>query len=231
MIYEIALYNRMTDPDFPTFVRSIYEPKGYTVSPLGETSHTNVMLIQRGSERLVAKGIFHVDGNAELGPEQRDQAFEVERRVLEMLPKWWGIQLVDSFRSPKYRVIVTPYLKHCKWRDYNGSHSFEIAQSLWKQLKWLKEHGIAHNDLELKNVLMNCDFTRAHIIDFEKATFSSGADGFQADIDKLLRNLEEHEEYVRIARHLRQLASGRRHSVGGRRMRKTRRKGTRKSRR
>ena len=69
-------------------------------------------------------------------------------------------------------MIVTEEISSCPWADYRPSsaraHTALLAH-LAKQLRWLHDHGIAHGDLELKNLLLDCRTGLATIIDFEKS--------------------------------------------------------------
>jgi serine/threonine protein kinase len=201
--------------EFQDLVSSRYDPLGYTVEVLGDTSHFNVLKLTKGEDVLVAKGIAHVEGDEEMGPEQMDVRFHMEKEILQRLPSWWGLKLRDSFRSPNWRILVTEYVPHCSWSTFQQKRREEVAWSLWRQLKWLREQGIAHNDLELKNVLLSCDSSNAILMDFEKATFTKDPNELEQDAQKLLRNMEEKEELQLLAKALRRHVSKRRYSVGG----------------
>ncbi len=62
---------------------------------------------------------------------------------------------------------MTTEFANCPWSTTKASPS--IRDDLVKQLSWLHENNILHNDLELKNILLSCDGKRAVIIDFEKS--------------------------------------------------------------
>ncbi len=207
------------------FVASNYPPPHFFVEPLTTTRHLNVVRIydRQTGETMVAKGIFHVEGDDELGPEQMDRAFAVEKEVLAHLPAWWNLWLVDAFRNDSIRVIVTPELPTSSWLLYQPSVASDraVAQSLEKQLRWLHEQGIQHTDLELKNVM----WTPAGpvVIDFEKARPAKTLADEVQDWKKLIHSLRERENTRRIGDLLEARMPGRRKSVGGTRNRQCRR--------
>jgi len=109
-----------------------------------------------------------------------------------MLPSWWGIRLIDNFKTDVNRVIVTNELKHTPWSSYKkGANDVEIAKLLQKQIQWLHSHKIKHGDLELKNILLT-DSATPVIIDFEKATVTATKEQMKADYTLLLDNMKEH---------------------------------------
>jgi tRNA A-37 threonylcarbamoyl transferase component Bud32 len=54
------------------------------------------------------------------------------------------------------------------------------------QINWLHENNISHGDLELKNILLACDQSRAVIIDFEKSKQDASAENKARDKETLL---------------------------------------------
>ncbi len=200
-----------------------YPSPRWSVEPLETTRHENVVRIVHKESKIsyVAKGIFHVEGNSNLGPEQSDRAFENEKTILAQLPYWWGIELVDAFRTEDVRVIITPELPTKSWQSYQPSVQTDkdYAASLERQLRWLRAHSIAHRDLELKNVLLTQ--TGPVIIDFEKATIAANTDEMGADWQKLATVLRENENTRRLGTLLEaHNPVGRRKSIGGTRKRK-----------
>jgi hypothetical protein len=128
----------------------------YEVTPLGTTRHFNVVRILNTAtgESMVAKGIFHIEGDPDLGPEQSDAAFATEAAVLENLPAWWGIWLLNAFRTDRVRIVVTPELPTRPWSTHVPSVDADraIAAALGRQLRYLHSQHVAHRDLELKKV-------------------------------------------------------------------------------
>ena len=53
-------------------------------------------------------------------------------------------------------------------------------------MKWLHENNISHGDLELKNILLACDQSRAVIIDFEKSKQDTSVENKARDKETLL---------------------------------------------
>ncbi len=217
---------------FHKIVEEYCEPLGYKVSNVTGTKHWNVLRLYDPSDNkyYIAKGILHIEGNSEMGPKQMNIAFNNEKTILSRLPDWWNLYLKDSFKKDSFRVIVTPEIPNCKWTNYKGNDK-EIAQKLYKQIEWLHSHKIAHNDLELKNVLLTCDNKSAIIIDFEKATTDSSMTSMRDDYRKLMESLNEKEETKGIAKHLKKIAffkivPTRRFSLGGKRKHKDKRSKT-----
>ncbi len=192
---------------FKKIIKEYSESLGFTISRVTGTKHWNVLRLYNPSENqyYIAKGILHIEGDEELGPLQMDIAFENERSILSKLPKWWGLYLKDSFKKDPFRVIITPEIPNCKWTLYKGNDN-HIALKLYKQIEWLHSHKIAHNDLELKNILLSCDNKSAIIIDFEKATVKSSNAARKNDYTKLIENLNETKETKGIAHALEILA-------------------------
>lgn len=213
---------------FKEIVKEYYEPRGFIVSKLEGTKHWNVLRLYDPSDEhyYIVKAIIHIEGDNEMGPKQMDLAFKNETSILSELPKWWGLYLKDSFKENPFRIIVTPEIPNCKWASYKGNDK-QIADILYKQIEWLHNNKIAHNDLELKNVLLTCDNKNAIIIDFEKATHKSSDFSMRDDYRKIIQNLNENEETKGIGKKLEKLAFGklpltRRLSIGGKFTRKTR---------
>ncbi len=211
---------------FHKIVKEHVEPLGYTISKVMGTKHWNVLRLYDPSDKqyYIAKGILHIEGDKELGPKQMDIAFDNEKSIVSKLPDWWGLSLKDAFKKDPFRVIITPEIPNCKWTQYKDNDK-DIAQKIYKQIEWLHSHKIAHNDLELKNILLSCDHKNAILIDFEKATMNSSNTSMRDDYRKIIESLNERKETKGIAKKLEKLAVGklplmRRYSVGG----KTRRK-------
>ncbi len=213
------------DDVFKTIVKKRFEPRGFSISPVKGTKHWNVLRLYDPSDKkwYIAKGILHIEGNTEMGPEQMNVSYTTEKNILSSLPEWWGLSLKESFKEDPFRVIVTPEIPNCKWSTYKGNDAM-IASKLFKQIEWLHKHKIAHNDLELKNILLTCDNQNAVVIDFEKATQNSSNTSMRNDTKHLIDSLNENETTKGIARKLKTLAFGklpltRRHSLGGKRRR------------
>jgi serine/threonine protein kinase len=169
---------------------------------------------------MVAKAIIHIEGNEDLGPEQSDRAFAIEKGVLEHLPAWWNLRLIHAFRNETMRVIVTPELPTSSWLLYQPSVASDkaTAQSLERQLRWLHDEGIQHTDLELKNVMLTPE--GPVIIDFEKARPAKTLADKVQDWKKLISSLREKENTRRIGDLLEARMPGRRKSIGGTRRRR-----------
>jgi len=167
----------------------------YRISPLETTCHINVLRLSKaGSPTLVAKTIWHdcSDLGGDMGLKAQDKKYRTEVKILKMLPAWWGIQLIDNFKTELNRVIVTNELKNTPWSSYKkGGNDAETAKLLQKQIHWLHSHKIAHIDFELKNILLT-DSATPIIIDFEKATLTATKEQMKRDYTMLLNNLKEH---------------------------------------
>lgn len=173
----------------------------FQFSRVSGTSHWNVVRMwDPVTERhLIAKAIMDYTNNTMTNANRlaMNDAWEMEASVLTILPAWWGLQMVDSFREGPIRILVTTEIPNKPWITYKSSHALDrrIAEDLERQLRWLLEAGISHNDLELKNILFTGD--RAVIIDFEKATREKGR-----DVEKIIESFSEKEHLKGIARHL-----------------------------
>jgi serine/threonine protein kinase len=213
---------------FNKIVKEHFEPLGFKVSKLSKTRHWNVLRLYDPSDKTyyVAKGILHIDGNDEMGPKQMNKAYNNESTILSKLPDWWGLYLKDSFKEDPFRIIVTPEIPNCKWSGFKGNDTV-IAKKIYKQIEWLHSNKIAHNDLELKNVLLTCDNKNAIIIDFEKATKGASNSVMRNDYQKIINSLNNNDKTKGIATKLEKLAIGklpltRRLSIGGKFKYKTR---------
>jgi serine/threonine protein kinase len=214
---------------FNKIIKEHFIPLGYTVSKVKGTRHWNVLRLYDSSDKqyYIAKGILHVEDDNELGPKQMDKAYNNETSILSKLPNWWGLYLKDSFKQNPFRIIVTPEISNCKWAAYKGTDDALIANKLYKQIEWLHSNKIAHNDLELKNILLSCDNKNAIIIDFEKATPGASNSAMRDDYRKVIESLKSEEKTKGIATKLEKLAYGklpltRRLSIGGKVKHKTR---------
>jgi hypothetical protein len=165
------------------------------------TSHWNVVRMQdtNTGKYYIAKAIMDfADENFENeNRKAMNQSWELETKILASLPAWWGLQLVDSFQEGPIRIIVTSEIPNISWLQYSSSKSLDrkIALDLERQIRWLSESGISHNDLELKNILFTGN--TAIIIDFEKALQSPGR-----NVDKLIESFSEKENLKGIAHYL-----------------------------
>ena len=199
----------------------------FQFSKVSGTSHWNVVRMwdPHNERYLVAKAIMDYTNNTMTDANRMamNDAWEMEASVIASLPSWWGLQMVDSFREGPVRILVTTEIPNKSWMTYKPSHDLDrrIALDLERQLRWLLDAGISHNDLELKNILFTGD--RAIIIDFEKATREKGR-----DVEKIIQSFSEKEHLKGIAKTLLErlgARTGRRAS-----MRKRRRVQKRKSR-
>jgi len=167
----------------------------YRISPIGTTRHFNVLRLSKdGYPTLVAKTIWHDASNpdGDMGIKAQDNAYRTEVKILNMLPSWWGVHIVDNFKTTLNRVIVTNEVINVPWTSYKkGSNDLIIAERLLKQIKWLHSRGIAHNDLELKNILLTESVTPV-IIDFEKSNTVATEEQIKNDYSMLLGNMKEH---------------------------------------
>ena len=155
----------------------------YNVTPLATTTHKNVLRLSKDGHSLVAKTIWHdrSDPKGDMGIKAQDDAYETEVKILSMLPKWWGIQLIDHFKTKNNRIIVTNEIVTIPWRRKG-------LASLSKQIKWLHARKIAHNDLELKNILFTVN--GPIIIDFEKAQFMATKEMMLRDYSVLFESIQ-----------------------------------------
>lgn len=183
----------------------------YTVSPLGTTKHTNVVRLSKdGYPALVAKTIWHdaEDPEGNMGIKAQDKAYKTEVKILKLLPTWWGVHLVKNFKTTLNRVIVTNEVQNVPWKSYKkGKSDVEVAKLLYKQIQWLHSHKIAHNDLELKNILLTSE-GKPIIIDFEKSSLLATKETLENDYRVLLSNMKETSSTKAIGTFLERLSKG-----------------------
>ena len=167
----------------------------YTIHPVETTHHTNVLRLSKdGHPTLIAKTIWHdmSDPDGDMGIKAQDKAYRTEVKILKLLPRWWRIRLIDNFKTPLNRVIVTNEIINVPWTSYKkGTHDVEIAKLVCKQLQWLHSHKISHNDLELKNILLT-DSAEPLIIDFEKSSLMATKEQMNADYSMVVASMKEH---------------------------------------
>lgn len=117
--------------------------------------------------------------------------FAMERYVYARLPRSWPVALVETFRSPMGPCIVTTSYDDTGWSSYVPSDARDrvVARKLLAQLASIHRLGVAHADLELKNVLFS-EPTDVAIIDFEKSVRCAAGGRMQvSDYTKLLGSL------------------------------------------
>jgi len=159
----------------------------FSITAVGSTWHSNVVLLTKGDKKYVAKSVWFDSEDA--ADEARAQAaFDTEVAILRRLPAYWGIKYIDSFISPSRlnRIIVTTQFINCPWSELKPANYERIARSIVSQINWLHENNISHGDLELKNILLACDQSRAVIIDFEKSKQDTSAENKARDKETLL---------------------------------------------
>lgn len=161
--------------------------KRYTrVEKLENTKHWNVFRVFKGSMSYIAKAIVaSINANNEHSDVPRaNKAFETEVAILHLLPATWGKSYIESFVDGPFRIIITTDIDVIPWPD--GPVPLKTYKAIVKQLKWLHKHGIAHRDMEQKNVLLG-NLGNPTIIDFEKSTLSGTSTDFAEDF-KLLNS-------------------------------------------
>ena len=130
----------------------------------------NARAIRVGGRACIAKLIPYIRGNRAWNAQQ-DRRFATERHVYARLPPRWPVRLVDAFRSEVGPCIVTTLYENDGWRAYRPSVANDraVARQLLAQIATLhRRGGVAHGDLELKNILFRAP-ARVVVIDFEKA--------------------------------------------------------------
>ena len=154
------------------------------------TNCWNARYVSVDGAQCVAKLIVYISGDAAWNKRQ-DKRFAMERYVYARLPRSWPVTLVESFRSPMGPCIVTTSYDDTGWASYVQSDESDrvVAKKLLAQLASIHRLGVAHADLELKNVLFSRPADVA-IIDFEKSVRCAAGGRMQVnDYTKLLRSL------------------------------------------
>lgn len=152
----------------------------------------NARSVRVDGKPCVAKLIPYVRGNIAQN-KQQDKRFSMERYVYARLPRSWPVTLVEAVRSAMGPCIVTTSYDDTGWSSYRPSEASDraVARKLMAQLESLHRLGVAHADLELKNVLFSKPADVA-IIDFEKSVrCAQGARMQVDDYRKLLGSLYE----------------------------------------
>jgi len=212
--------------DFRTAVTEKYPD--FSITAVGSTRHTNVLLLTKGDTKYVAKSVWF-DSDDESNEERAQKAFETEVAILQRLPGDWSIKYIDSFVSPsrQNRIIVTTQFINCPWSELKPKNYERVARSIKRQINWLHSKNISHGDLELKNILLSCDQTKAVIIDFEKSKQDTTAEDKARDKRRFLEAVKEKtpDFYSTMA----SVLSGRRASIGGTRRNLRKNKRSRKN--
>jgi len=151
--------------------------KKYPTADIQKGYTWNTLRINSNIAKLIP---YDIEDPDDIG--RAKKAFEVERYVYSKLPAWWGVRLVDSYIDGNVFVIIITEYKHCKVPSLSPSAFADVE----KQLRWLHSHRIAHNDLEMKNILVSCDQKHAIIIDFEKSVLNASPDLMAADKGRLV---------------------------------------------
>ncbi len=181
-----------------------YAASGYTIEPVEFTKHTNVMRLRKGNKSYIAKFIFDYSKLAGFSDMVDPRAaYKNESHIYATLPSWWGMKLLEAFEATDgdahFYVIVTSEMSSCSWSSLPRKHYKDIAAQLRRQMRWLHAKKIAHNDLELKNILISCDGKRATIIDFEKSIVNASASDLTRDKERMATILKEHDAVLAAA--------------------------------
>jgi serine/threonine protein kinase len=210
--------------DFRTAVAEKYPD--FSITAVGSTWHTNVLLLTKGDTKYVAKSVWFDSDNAS-NEDRAQKAFETEVAILQRLPADWSIKYIDSFVSPsrQNRIIVTTQFINCPWTKLKPKNYERVARSIKRQINWLHSKNISHGDLELKNILLSCDQTKAVVIDFEKSKQDATAEDKARDKRLFLEAVKDKtpDFYSTMA----SVLSGRRASIGGTRRIRRKRRSTR----
>lgn len=206
------MYGMSLVEDFKASVLEKY-PDFY-ITPLGSTSHTNVLKLTKDDKYYIAKSVWFDSDNAS-NEARAQRAFETEVSILKSLPDSWPVKYIDSFVSASglNRIIITTEFENCKWSTLRRENYETIARSIERQLRWLHANNISHGDLELKNILLSCDQKSAVIIDFEKSKIGITTLDKIKDKKTLLSAVED--DFPAFKRYLSTILEGRRASIAG----------------
>jgi serine/threonine protein kinase len=150
----------------------------------------NARAVVINGRQCVAKLVPYLSTESPQWNARQRRKYRLEKRVYSMLPRSWPIKLVDAFESDIGGFIVTSAYENTGWCTYVPSHKTDsaVAKQLVAQIDTIHSTGIAHADLELKNILFQKPSGVA-IIDFEKSNWRK-----RAQIDdyvKLVQSLLE----------------------------------------
>ena len=194
---------------FELLIKEYIKDKDYEISDIKNTNHWNVKRLydKKEEKKYVIKGILHIDNDKDFSKTKMDNAYKKEVLLLSNLPKWWGLELKDNFVRGNFRFIILSEINSCKWSMYDGNKKIDkkIASSIYKQLSWLHKKKIAHNDMELKNIIFDCDKNKAVIIDFEKSIKNATKKQMNLDYMKVIDGFKQNDNTRNIGNILEKL--------------------------
>lgn len=136
-MFEVKKRHQMSlIEDFRTAVTEKYPD--FSITAVGSTWHTNVLLLTKGDTKYVAKSVWFDSDNAS-NEDRAQKAFETEVAILQRLPADWSIKYIDSFVSPsrQNRIIVTTQFINCPWNELKPKNYERVARSITRQINWL----------------------------------------------------------------------------------------------
>ena len=124
---------------------------------------------------------FHVTSDAfgktgayiKVFEKEDEKAAAREEAMLQILPEWWGVRHIDTIPIRgllgTQKALLTSFIPFVPWSRYTSSaeNDAAVAVSIFTQLMWLHEHEILHDDIALRNVLLDPGMRKATIVDFE----------------------------------------------------------------
>lgn len=135
-----------------------------------------------------------------------DKGYVKERSIYRRLPKWWPVRFIDGFRIPNVGnvIVVTEVPNACLWKNYVPARASDksIAHQLVDQIKVLHKAGVRHNDLLVKNLVLDMKHHKVSIIDFEKSIFTKSEESRANDWVSLIVDLNMNDNTRGIATQL-----------------------------
>lgn len=96
-------------------------------------------------------------------------AFDNEVRIARKVSQEWKTKLIDAWKHGQYGYILTSCLPETtSWFQLNKRNFRRALKTVIRQIKSLHDHSITHNDLALKNIVVNSK-GESGLIDFEDA--------------------------------------------------------------
>jgi serine/threonine protein kinase len=185
---------------------------GCTVKPVEWTKHSNVLRVHLLWEGVpidcIAKLIMYITNpKPDVGwNKAADKGYAKEKSIYRRLPDWWPVRFIEGFCIPNVGnvIMATEVPNACLWKDYISARASDksIARQIVKQVTALHGVGVRHNDLLVKNIVLDCKQCKVSVIDFEKSIFTKSNESQANDWVSLIVDLGMNDNTRGIATQL-----------------------------